>query len=116
MNRNKNNIASWLLLALTSSPVVAQETAYVAARSGSDYQPPQVASSAVGRSFRHQLSVAAANAPRLKARAKVIDWIRQRNETVARVADFVAPGSDMAVRLSVDPRDDEVVLEWDFRF
>lgn len=128
---NKNRIAPCLLLTLITGPINAQDfpaaeldltvTAALAAAAaqfdrdtGPETETPPGADT--NGAFRNRLSAAAATAPRQKVRAKVINWIRGHNDTVGRIADFIAPGSDMAVHLSVDPRDAEVVLEWDLKF
>ena len=54
--------------------------------------------------------------PVKRIRAQVIAWISNKNETTARLSDFLLPGSDLPLRLDIDPGDKEVILEWEFRF
>ena len=56
------------------------------------------------------------SASRSNFRTDVIDWIYERNATIAWVSDFTLPGSKMPVHLDVDPGDKEVVLEWTIKF
>jgi len=66
--------------------------------------------------FKRQLSAAISSAPQERIRAKLINWIKRRDETAGTVSDFLLPGSHLALHLEVDPGDDEVVLEWDLQF
>lgn len=54
---------------------------------------------------------------RLHFRSSAVDWLRVKSAPVGRVADFLIGGGDSGWHLSVDPIvDDEVVLEWKFKF
>lgn len=66
--------------------------------------------------FEQRLSAAVSDAPKERIRTKVINWIKQYNETTGRLSDFMLPGSDLPLHLEVDPGDKEIILEWNLQF